>query len=345
MADPRFYDNRGPFALADVCRHIGADLPADADGGAEVLDVAPLDAAGRGALTFFADGKAGTEFSASGASFCLTPVGLGKAVPPVGAVLIACASVPHAFAAVANLFYPDAERVVWRQDAAVHPSAEIGEGVSLAPGVVIGPGAQVGRGTNIGPNTVIGRGVAIGRDCEIAGNVSIIHALIGDRVMILPGAQIGQSGFRFANAATGHTRVPQLGRVIVQDAVEIGACCTVDRGALDDTVIGEGTKIDNLVQVAHNVHIGRHCIVVSQTGFAGSAVVGDFVVLGGQSGIADHTVIGNGARLAGRTGMVSGQKIEGGQDYGGVPAKPVMDWMREMHAVAGLIKKRKAEQP
>ena len=138
-------------------------------------------------------------------------------------------------------------------------------------------------------------------------------------------------------------KVPQLGRVIIQDGVEIGAGTAIDRGALGDTVIGEGAKIDNLVQIGHNVQIGRHVVLVSQVGIAGSSVVADFSVLGGQVGIADHVRIGPGSRLAARSAMVSGQEIEGGQDYGGVPAKPVREWLREIHAVSQLVRRRKRD--
>ena len=183
--------------------------------------------------------------------------------------------------------------------------------------------------------------MTIGRGCEIGSNASISHAYLGDQLLILPGAQIGQPGFGFASDGRGHIKIPQLGRVIVQDKVEIGACVTIDRGALGDTVVGEGTKIDNLVQIGHNVHIGRHCMIVGQVGISGSTTLGDFVIFGGQVGIADHCRIGSGARLAGRTGVVPGQVLEGGRDYGGTPAKPLKEWIRELYAVAALTKKPK----
>jgi UDP-3-O-[3-hydroxymyristoyl] glucosamine N-acyltransferase len=213
----------------------------------------------------------------------------------------------------------------------------LGEDVELAPGATIGPGARIGARTRIGPNTAIGRGVTIGRDCEIGANVTISHALIGDRVTVLSGAQIGNPGFGFATSPSGHVKIPQLGRVIVQDGVEIGACATIDRGALGDTVIGEGTKIDNLTQIGHNTIVGRHCVIVAQVGISGSCELGDFVVIGGQAGLADHVRIGDGARLAGRTGVTS--SLEGGIDYGGTPAKPVKQWAREIAAVSALAKK------
>jgi UDP-3-O-[3-hydroxymyristoyl] glucosamine N-acyltransferase len=342
MADHRFYDNKGPISLSELCAAVDAALPEGADGGAMVRDLAALDAAAAEHLSFFAGGKAGMEFSNTRAGFCLVPSTLSpKISPPADTVLIRCTSAPHAFAAAARLFYPESNLAAWPQQIPVDSSAEIGKGVVLGHGVVIGPNAQVGENTRIGPNAVIGRGVCIGRDCEIGSNVSITHALIGDGVTILPGAQLGQPGFGFANADSGHTKIPQLGRVIVQDKVEIGACTAVDRGALGDTVIGEGTKIDNLVQIGHNVRIGRHCIIVSQCGISGSSELGDFVLLGGQVGVSDHCKIGSGARIAGRTALIIGQELEAGRDYAGVPAKSLTDWMREVHAVAGLIKKPK----
>ncbi len=245
----------------------------------------------------------------------------------------------HAFAAAARLFYPQSDLAVWSQSEAVHPSARLGEGVVLAPGVVIGPGAEIGAGTHIGPNSVIARGVAVGRNCTIGSNVSISHAYIGDAVLILSGAQIGEPGFGFASSPGGHVKIPQLGRVILQDKVEIGACTTVDRGSLGDTVVGEGSKIDNLVQIGHNTRIGRHCVIVGHVGISGSCEIGDFVIAGGQVGIADHARIGDGARLAGRTGVIG--ELPGGRDYGGMPAKPIKEWARELAAVSMLAKRGK----
>ncbi len=260
-----------------------------------------------------------------------------------GTVAIACTSVQHAFAAAARMFYPDSSLVAWSQQTAVDPSATIGDRVVLGPGVVIGPGAEIGDGTRIGPNAVVGRGVAVGKGCEIGSNCTISNAYIGDEVLILPGAQIGQPGFGFASGPSGHVKIPQIGRVIVQDRVEIGACTTIDRGALGDTVIGEGTKLDNLIQIGHNTHIGRHNILVAQSGIAGSCEFGDFVIIGPQVGIADHVKIGSGARVAARSASQPGIEYAGGQDYGGAPLRPVREWIREMHALTKLAKKSKSD--
>lgn len=336
MADPRFYDNRGPVRLAEICARAGVVLPEGADGSALVHDVATLEGAGPQHLAFCAGKSAVSALSRSKAGFCFIGKDAIGANAPAGTVGLPCESAQHAFVAALNLFYPDNMLVAWSQQTAVDPSAKIGEGALLAPGVVIGPQAEIGAHTQIGPNAVIGRGVAIGRHCQIGSNVTIANAYIGDHVTILPGAQIGQPGFGFASGPAGHVKIPQIGRVIVQDKVEIGACTTIDRGAIGDTVIGEGTKIDNLVQIGHNTHIGRHCIIVSQVGISGSCEIGDFVIMGGQVGVADHAIIESGTRLAARTGVMPGKLPRG--DYGGVPARPVKDWLRESIALARLAK-------
>jgi UDP-3-O-[3-hydroxymyristoyl] glucosamine N-acyltransferase len=342
MADPRFYDNRGPFSLSEVCAKVGVTVPDGSDGAQRFADVASLSGAVKSQISFFVGDKPAPAIAQTAAGMVLVSAKvLPKLAVPAGTVLLGVPSVQHAFAAVAAMFYPDSRYIAGPFNAGVDPTAKIGADVKLGAGVAVGPGAEIGDRTHIGPNVVIGRGVAIGRDCEIAGNTVIACAYIGDGVVILPGAQIGQPGFGFASGAAGHLKIPQLGRVIVQDRVEIGACVTVDRGALGDTVIGEGTKIDNLVQIGHNTAIGRHAIIVSQVGISGSCEIGDFVILAGQVGVADHAKIGAGARLGGKCGVMTGQVLEGGQDYGGVPARPVRDWLKGIVAVNALTKKAK----
>lgn len=343
MADPRFFDNRGPFSLAELCGAVGASHGDDVDRHASIADLADLEGAGPGQLAFCATKPALKSLPHSHAGFCLVDKAAAGVPHPPAMALLACPSPLHAFAAAARLFYPDHNDAGWDAAHAIHPTARLGEGVVLAPGVVIGPGAEIGDRTRIGPHTAIGRGVAVGRDCVIGANVTISHALLGDRVFVLPGAQIGQPGFGFASSAAGHVKVPQLGRVIVQDDVEIGASTTIDRGALGDTVIGEGTKIDNLVQIGHNTRTGRHCIIVAQVGISGSCEIGDFVVLGGQAGVADHAHIGDGARVAAKSGMMPGD-YPGGTDYGGYPVRPAKDWRREVAALTLLAKRRKPDR-
>lgn len=339
MADPRFYQNKGPFTLAAICARAGVGVPDSAQGELFIADVASLTGAGSQHLTFLSGASAAKQFAQSKAGFVFVSRADASRDAPPGTTLIAVDSVQHAFAEVAAYFYPDHSMVAWKQSAPIDPSAQLGQGVVLGPGVVIGANAEIGDNVRIGPNSVLGPGVAVGRNSEIGANVTITHSYIGDEVVILPGAQIGQPGFGFASDRRGHKKIPQLGRVIVQDRVEIGSCTTVDRGALGDTVIGEGTKIDNLVQIGHNNRLGRHDMIVGQVGISGSCEFGDFVVAGGQVGFADHVRVGDGARFAARAGVPPGEYD--GQDWGGAPPVPVREWRRQLAAIALLAKRRK----
>jgi UDP-3-O-[3-hydroxymyristoyl] glucosamine N-acyltransferase len=297
-------------------------------------------------LSFFSGNFALRDgFASSRAGACLVAQKGKRPVAPDGMIVLESASVAHAFAGVAAMFYPEHSQPAWPAGApAISPQARIGRNVAMAAGVSVGAGAEIGEGTRIGPGASIGPGVAIGRNCEIGANVSISHAYIGDRVIILPGAQLGQPGFGFASSASGYVKIPQLGRVIIQDDVEIGSCTTIDRGALGDTMIGEGSKLDNLVMIAHNCRIGRQCVIAGQAGLAGSVVLEDGVVLAGQVGLGDHSHVGAGARMGARAGTGSSIYLEGGIDYGGAPAKPVREWARELHALARLGKQRRQDK-
>jgi UDP-3-O-[3-hydroxymyristoyl] glucosamine N-acyltransferase len=337
MADPRFYDNRGPFRLSQLCDVAGVPCPDGADPNALIYDVAGLAQAGPPHLSFYDGGRRGRrEFLATKAGWCLVARKAYEDAPK-GAVLIPAETVARAFAAIARRLYPEHELDIWAQEQPVHPTARLGEGIVLGPGVIVGPGAEIGDDTRIGPHAVIGRGVTIGRRAQIGSHAAIAFAYVGDDVLIQAGAKIGGSGFGFSSGADGHMKIPQLGRVIVQDQVEVGANSTIDRGALGDTVIGEGTKIDNLVQIGHNSKIGRHCVLAGQAGTSGSVVLGDFVIVGGKAGIADHVTVGDRVRLAGLAGVA--QDLEGGRDYGGLPARPIRQWHRENALLAGLAKK------
>jgi UDP-3-O-[3-hydroxymyristoyl] glucosamine N-acyltransferase len=339
VADPRFYRNRGPLRLADICERLHLTLPPDASGERSIVDVASPERAGPDHLIFAVGKTWAAQLLKSRAGFCFVEEGKFLTAPSDTA-LLPVVSPSQAFSVVAGMLYPDHDSADWGSGTRISSTAILESGVRVAPGAVIGPHAQIGQGTSIAPSAVIGPGVSIGRDCLIGSNVTITHSCLGDGVVVLPGAQIGQSGFGFNSGRGGHIKVPQLGRVILQDKVEVGSCTTVDRGTLDDTVIGEGTKIDNLVQIAHNCQIGRHCVIVAQVGMSGSCELGDFVVLGGQIGLADHVKIGDGARLAARSAVPSGE-LAGGQDYGGFPALPVREWRRQMAAYAMLGRRKR----
>jgi UDP-3-O-[3-hydroxymyristoyl] glucosamine N-acyltransferase len=217
--------------------------------------------------------------------------------------------------------------------AIIHPTARIERGTIVDPGAVIGPRAEIGTGCIIAATAVIGPDVLIGRDCTIGAGCSIMHALIGDRVVIHPGCRIGQDGFGYV-AGGAPLKIPQTGRVIIENDVEIGAGTTIDRGGIRDTMIGEATKIDNLCQIGHNVVIGRHCVVVAQSGLSGSVTLEDFAMLGGSVGLAPHVTVGKGARVAARSGVMN--DIPPQQTWGGYPARPKMQWMRQQAILARL---------
>jgi UDP-3-O-[3-hydroxymyristoyl] glucosamine N-acyltransferase len=221
--------------------------------------------------------------------------------------------------------------------ATVHPSAHIGQGTQIDPGAVIGRDADIGERCHIGPNVVIGDGVLIGDDCRIGANCAISHALIGHRVEIETCVTIGSQGFGFVPGPAGLERMLQLGRVVVEEGVKIGANCAIDRGATEDTVIGAGSVLDNLVHIGHNVRLGRHCVICGQVGIAGSTVVGDGVMMGGQTGVADHLSIGSRAQIAAKSGVM--RDVAPGTVVGGFPAVGIKDWHRQTTSIARLSKK------
>ncbi len=272
---------------------------------------------GHGSLAFLDNPKYVDDLAATHATACLVKPRYAARVPPATLALVtaeACAR----FARVLAQLYPDAllpgavfDSTGESPGADIHPEARLEPDVIVDPGAVIGPYAEIGSGTLVGANAVIGPDVRIGRDCAIGPNASIANALIGDRVIIHTGVRIGQDGFGYIAGPSGHIKVPQIGRVIIQDDVEIGANTTIDRGSTRDTVIGEGTKIDNLVQIGHNVHIGRHCLIVAQVGISGATELGDFVGVGGQAGFTSHLEIGTGAQIAAQSGVIDDLPAEG----------------------------------
>lgn len=335
MTPRGFFRRHGPFAVSEIAERVGAELAAAAEPDRPINDVAALSEAGAGELSFLDNRRYTPDLQATSAGACLLRREFADKLPDHTIGLFTDRPY-HALARALFLFYPEAGRpLVYRGEGGpVHPEAEIEAGASIEPGAIVGPHAQIGSGTIIASGAVIGYGVKVGRDGYIGPNTSVIHALIGDRVIIHAGAAIGQDGFGFAMGPEGHLKVPQIARVIIQDDVEIGAGTMVDRGALSDTVIGEGSKIDNLVQIGHNVRIGRHCVIAGQTGISGSAVLEDFVAMGGQSGCAGHIRIGAGAQIAATSAVT--HMVPPGARWGGAPAKPVAQWSREIAIVKAL---------
>ena len=339
MADSRFYRNAGPFSLKDIAELIGADFSAGADPSKMVDDVLPLHLAAANHVSFLDNKKYKNEFINSNAGACIVAPEMAE-IAPEGMTLLMTPTPYHAYGYVAQMFYPTPMGTGnISPHAHIDPTASVADNVDIMPGAVIGVGAEIKSGSVIGANAVIGDGVVIGENSQIGSNVGISHTLIGDRVIIHQGAQIGQDGYGFAMSPKGHVKIPQLGRVIIGNDVEIGANSTIDRGAGPDTEIGDGTKIDNIVHLAHNVKIGRFCIITAQVGISGSTEVGDFVAMGGQSGLAGHIKIGTGAQIGAQCGVL--RDVAPGAKVAGTPARPVQQWLKEFADLERAAKKRR----
>ena len=331
--DPRFFRRTGPHSLAMVVEAAGADAPVR---DLALSGVAPLQTAGPTEVSFLDNRKYAAALAETRAGAVILHADMLDRVPPTTAAIIAAE--PYvAWARVAALFHPIPPALPGvHPTAIVSASAEVDTSAEIGPLVVIGERAQIGPRCRLGPAAVIGDGVALGADCRIGAHVSISHALLGDRVTIYPGARIGQDGFGFVPVGGTFLSVPQLGRVVLEDDVEVGANTTIDRGALHDTRIGAGSRLDNLVQIGHNVRLGRGCVIVSQAGISGSTVLEDHVMVAGQAGLTGHLRIGRSARIGAQAGVMS--DVPPGADVVGSPAQPVREFFRQVALLRRLAR-------
>src|SRR3954449_1605863 len=335
VGSTRFFRRSGPYSLAVVAgtaRGVAVELELLLEG------VAPLQTAGPNEVSFLDNRRYASALDHTSAGAVIVHPEMAARVP---ASTVAIQTIePYAgWARVAALFYP-----LPSPSPGIHPSAIVAEGARVDPSAEVGPlavveaGAEIGAGCRIGPCAVIGSGVIVGRDCRIGAHASLSHAILGARVYVYPGARVGQEGFGFASTEGGFLSVPQLGRVILEDDVEVGANSTIDRGSSRDTVIGAGSRLDNLVQIGHNVVLGRCCVIVAQVGISGSTVLEDFVRVGGQAAMAGHLRIGRGSEIGAQAGVIS--DIAPGTRVLGSPAQPIKLFFRQI-ALLKKIAKRK----
>jgi UDP-3-O-[3-hydroxymyristoyl] glucosamine N-acyltransferase len=308
----------------EIARLLGGRL--QGDGSREIRGIAGLESAGPDELTF-AEGERALALAQGARAGCIL---VAEGISVVSQTTIAVAHPKFAFIRASEALRPPVSPL-----AGVHPTAVIAPEAHLAPDVSVGPyvvverGASVGQGTRLGAGVFLGEGAQVGAQCVLHPRVTVYpRARIGDRVILHAGVVVGSDGFGYVFAEGRRHKFPQLGEITIEDDVEIGANTTLDRGSLGTTVVGQGTKIDNLVQIAHNVRIGRHCVIVAQTGISGSAEIGDYVVLGGQVGIGDHVRIEEGVAVGGQAGVPTAKVLRKGNTFWGTPARPLAEFKR-----------------
>jgi len=341
MVDTRFHHFSGPASIGAIWTALGrTGLPEGVDADQAITGVAELSLAGPGELALAAHANYKPDLEQTGAGAVIVLPALRAAVPPGTQAIVV--ERPHSlFAQILEYLYPASTRsvIAMRRQELGDPLIE--RDVVLGSNVVLGPGVEIGRNTVIGANTVLGAGVTIGRNCTIAANVTIDCAHLGNDVVIHSGVRIGTEGFGWLDHGHSNQKVPQLGRVIIQDRVEIGANSTVDRGALGDTVIGDGTKIDNLVQIGHNCRIGRNCLIAAMSGLSGSTIIGDGVLMGGGAGTAGHLSVGADSVIIGRAAVT--KDWPAGSKVAGAPAQDIRDFWRELAILRKLTKGEKRQ--
>jgi UDP-3-O-[3-hydroxymyristoyl] glucosamine N-acyltransferase len=333
--DPRFFCRTGPHRLTAIAAACGAEAPAVE---AVIAGIAPLQTAGPQEVSFLDNRRYLPALEATHAGAVIVHPDMVARVPP-GTIPLVTAEPYVGWARVAALFHPEPPvRPGVHPSAVIDPDAVVDATAEIGPLAYVAARAEIGPRCRIGPGAVIGEGVVLGPDCRIGPLASLSHALLGARVYVYPGARIGQEGFGFAVTPTGFVTVPQLGRVILEDDVEVGANATIDRGSAQDTVIGAGSRLDNLVQIGHNVRLGRCCVIVAQAGISGSTVLEDFVMVGGQAGLTGHLRIGRRARIGAQAGIMA--DVPEGAEVVGSPAVPTREFFRQVATLRRLASSR-----
>ena len=334
MGDARFFARSSPHALAAIAIAARGTVPTVER---MFLGVAPLQSAGPDQVSFLDNRRYAVALEQTSAGAVIVHPDMLARVPAATIAIITTAAY-EGWARVAALFHPVPPPCPGiHRSAVIDEAAHVDASAEIGPYVVIEAGADIGPACRIGPFVSIGKGVTVGPDCRIGAHASLSHALLGSRVYIYPGARIGQEGFSFASTKSGFLSIPQLGRVIVEDDVEVGANSTIDRGSTQDTVIGAGTRLDNLVQIGHNVRLGRCCVIVAQVGIAGSTQLEDFVQVGGQAAMAGHLHIGQGTRIGAQAGVIS--DAPAGSILLGSPAQPRTDFLRQVATLKRMVRK------
>ncbi len=337
MVDSRFFKKSRNFTIQELADLTGAEIESSSKEQTLIQNIASLDQAGPDDISFLDNVKYRNMLESTKAGACFVADKNLKLVPE-GTIALITPYPYKSYALTAKAFYPEAPpNPDISKLAIIENNVSIGEGCTIEAGAIIKSGAEIGENCWIESGAIIHSNVILGSHCRIGALANLSHCILGHHVRLYTGVKIGQDGFGFAIDPAGHVKVPQLGRVIIHDGCEIGANTTIDRGAGPDTVIGQGTWIDNLVQIGHNVKIGRGCIIVSQTGISGSTELGDFVALGGQSGLAGHLKIGSGARIAAQSGVM--RDVPAGQEQMGTPSVPIKQFMRQVAKLGQLVKK------
>tara|TARA_B110000967_G_C18884545_1_gene563124 strand:+ start:579 stop:1622 length:1044 start_codon:yes stop_codon:yes gene_type:complete len=347
MSDPRFFENSGPFNLIEIANLVKGELSCN-EINISISDISSLSFATKNDICFFQDLSYKSDLIETKAAACLIKREY-KNYAPDSLTLIFSDDPYMDFTLISQYFYPDEispkstsnfEKSLSKDG--VDHSAIVDPSSTIEKGAVIGANVSIGENCTISSNAVIGKGVQIGSGSFIGANVTITHSIIGDCNIIHQGSSIGQDGFGFAMSATGHKKIPQVGRVVTQENVEIGANCSIDRGSIQDTIIKKGTKIDNMVHIAHNCVIGENCIIAGMVGLAGSTTLEDFVVMGAKSGAVGHITIGSGSQIAAKAGV--SKSLPPGKKWAGFPIREMNLWKRDLLSIRKLSKGKKNDK-